>query len=917
MSSITTIIQYLKDCYQADNREVGLSNFFGKSVEHQWLLPDAEILAEKLPIYPVDPLWGEKVAKTTKVYAKEKELMMAYIFLTAQLSVGSRNSSVATPLFLIPTTLELRDENYFIKPSTENASVNPIAVNLLNATVEEDTDSASVLQNWITREKFGFGDIGILREVLAKQVPHLQTEEMLMYPSLLEKKAILNFKKKKKNYLLPAAGLGVLRKSTTTLGILSELETLCQTDDYSTALLSLFDKSVSATSISMPIEPPTVPSVLSQAQVKAFAAIEENWLTQITGPPGTGKSFIIASMAIDCMSKGKSVLIVSANDQAVDVVHNKIQSEFQLEQIAVRGGGNRDYKSVLKKRLENWLNGMSVEPVDQKVIKLLEKNVAKLSNNLHKLEREYTKRAKQAYREGVFLTTPQNSWMYSVRKRFIGWRIKRTQSIGNFTVVYQDQLATKHRKIKELLVSKFNYRLHQSLLYHRKELQRFLSAIRARTSSKQIALFNKINFNHLSQTFPVWLVSITDISHILPMRKEMFDVVIVDEATQCDMASVLPILQRGKKVVVAGDPKQLRHVSFLAKHRQQQLAERNGLSALLAGEYNFRDHSLLDIANRNLLSQSALVFLNEHYRSQPSIIQFSNQHFYQNQLRIMTAQPQNERVQHVHLIRLSGKRHKAGHNQEEINFILAKISEIANTELPLMPAACQSIGILSPFRQQVDCLRKQVAEKIDIKLLDRHQILIGTPYTFQGEERDIMLISLAVDEEVHPSTFQILSREDVFNVSITRARSEQWIITSLHQPTGYAAASQLEKYINHIEQADLRLMSGVTSYYHDTFLASVVAWLREQGYQEIHQQYTIAGIEIDIVLVHQETTFCINLIGYPGEMEEAMSVEQFNILQRVGILAYPLSYSRWYFNQEISTKYLKRFLSSPGQSMYP
>lgn len=232
-----------------------------------------------------------------------------------------------------------------------------------------------------------------------------------------------------------------------------------------------------------------------------------------------------------------------------------------------------------------------------------------------------------------------------------------------------------------------------------------------------------------------------------------------------------------------------------------------------------------------------------------------------------------------------------------------------DAELHLSSAACQSIGVLSPFRQQTDYIRKQIAEKFDAELLDRHQILIGTPYTFQGEERDIMLISLAVDQEVHPSTFQILDREDVFNVSITRARSEQWIITSLYQPTGYVAASQLERYIAHIEQADLQHRSKVKPSYHDTFLTSVVAWLREQGYQEIHRQYTIAGIEVDIVLVHQEATFCINLIGYPGEMEEAMSVEQFNILQRVGILALPLSYSRWYFDTEAAERSLRSFLN--------
>ncbi|MEM8967718.1 MAG: ATP-binding protein, partial [Bacteroidota bacterium] len=776
MSNIASIVRYLKECYQADNRETGLSDFFGKSVEHQWLLSDAKMLSEELPIYPVDPVWGETVAKTTKIYAKEKELMMAYIFLTGKISVGGKNKNITTPLFLIPVTLEIRNEDYFIKASAESASVNPIAVNLLNATVEESTDLASILQDWIINSQFQFGDLGQLRKSLLKLFPHLQTEEMLMYPSLLDKTSIQGFKKKVGNYLLPAAGLGVLRKSTATLGILSELETLCQTSEYSQALLSLFGEHIPMSSNHS--EPPMVPAILSQAQAAAFGAIEKNRLTQITGPPGTGKSFIIASLAIDCMSKGKSVLIVSANDQAVDVIHNKIQSEFQLGQIAVRGGGTRDYKGVLKKRLENWLNGIGIYPVHLKTIRLLENEVARLGHDLSKLKRQYAHRSKLTHREGTFLANPRDSWIYSIKKQFIQWKIKRKRPIGELTVAYQEKLSIKHEKIRKLLALKFNHRLHQSLSYHRKELQQFLSAIRTRTSSKQASLFDKIDFKRLSQTFPVWLVSITDISHILPLRKEMFDIVIVDEATQCDIASILPILQRGQQVVVAGDPKQLRHISFLSRSRQQQIAGKLELPQLYE-EYNFREHSLLDIINRNLPSQLALVFLNEHYRSQPSIIQFSNQHFYQNQLRIMTAQPQNEQVQHVYLKRLSGERNQAGYNAEEANFILDKIRAIVTSEQHLSATACQTIGILSPFRQQVEYLRKQVSENFDNELLERHQILIGTPYTFQGEERDIMLISLVVDREVHPSTFQILSREDVFNEVIIHCSERARVILTL------------------------------------------------------------------------------------------------------------------------------------------
>ena len=125
----------------------------------------------------------------------------------------------------------------------------------------------------------------------------------------------------------------------------------------------------------------------------------------------------------------------------------------------------------------------------------------------------------------------------------------------------------------------------------------------------------------------------------------------------------------------------------------------------------------------------------------------------------------------------------------------------------------------------------------------------------------------------------------------------------------YQQAFQLEKYFAYVEQADLHHVSRAKSSYHDAFLASVVDWLREQGHREIHQQYTIAGVEADIVLVIGTKTYCLNLVGYPGEMEEAMTIEQFNILQRVNVLALPVSYSHWYFNREATITYLSKNIS--------
>ena len=136
----------------------------------------------------------------------------------------------------------------------------------------------------------------------------------------------------------------------------------------------------------------------------------------------------------------------------------------------------------------------------------------------------------------------------------------------------------------------------------------------------------------------------------MPLIPEMFDLAIIDEATQCDIASCLPILQRAKRVAIVGDPKQLRHVSFLARSKQAILATKEGLSAEVADQLNYRSKSILDLAEETITEQQRVQFLDEHYRSRPDIIQFSNRHFYNSSLRIMTQNPELVRFRNIQVI---------------------------------------------------------------------------------------------------------------------------------------------------------------------------------------------------------------------------------------------------------------------------
>ena len=129
--------------------------------------------------------------------------------------------------------------------------------------------------------------------------------------------------------------------------------------------------------------------------------------------------------------------------------------------------------------------------------------------------------------------------------------------------------------------------------------------------------------------FPVWATTNLSIRRNLPLRAEMFDLVIIDEASQCDIPSALPLIYRAKQVVVIGDAMQLRHIATLGEDGNLYLASEQGVATEV---YSYTQHSLFDLATRSVGQHPGVLMLKEHYRSHEDIIRFSNEAFYDGQL---------------------------------------------------------------------------------------------------------------------------------------------------------------------------------------------------------------------------------------------------------------------------------------------
>ena len=121
-------------------------------------------------------------------------------------------------------------------------------------------------------------------------------------------------------------------------------------------------------------------------------------------------------------------------------------------------------------------------------------------------------------------------------------------------------------------------------------------ALIERKKNLQSRLLEDEDFQPLLDTFPCWAVTTYAISESLPLKPGLFDVTIIDEASQCDIASCFPVLFRAKKAIIVGDDKQLAHLSFLEKNKEQSFLSQYNIPDRYQLMWRFRTNSIFDLA---------------------------------------------------------------------------------------------------------------------------------------------------------------------------------------------------------------------------------------------------------------------------------------------------------------------------------
>ncbi|MDI1306324.1 MAG: DEAD/DEAH box helicase, partial [bacterium] len=290
---------------------------------------------------------------------------------------------------------------------------------------------------------------------------------------------------------------------------------------------------------------------------------------------------------------------------------------------------------------------------------------------------------------------------------------------------------------------------------------------------EEISQFENTTKNFL-EIFNINCVTSLSAKASLPLTTELFDMVIIDEASQCDIASAIPLILRAKQLVVIGDPLQLKHISALNKFEEEKIKEHLQLSSSVYLKY--KEKSLWDYSESflaNAKNNSTTVNIDKHYRCHPEIIGYSNEAFYIPKRNLNLEICTNENQFQITPKGMIWEDVVGTQRADNININdaeIAKSIEIATKIANSNPNI--SIGIVTPFRHQAI----ELHNKIPVNLKSR--IVADTVYKFQGDEKDIMIFSLVVTNNSPNSKIHWIDNvvPESVNVAITRARNTIYIV---------------------------------------------------------------------------------------------------------------------------------------------
>lgn len=520
-------------------------------------------------------------------------------------------------------------------------------------------------------------------------------------------------------------------------------------------------------------------------------------VTYIQGPPGTGKTNTIINTILTAFFNGKTVLFCSYNNHPINGVFEKLSEMTYRGKVIpfpVLRLGNQDMEKEALKYIKD-LYGIHKDTTiyegtldknrDNRIerAKKLSDLLKKYEDVLDLRERDETLNRLLEYENKHMNSYTMMSFQVDLQERQLSRIQKKIQDTG--TITNEQALSLLDDNIEDFK----KYLYYTSAKYIQKlrfpQHKELLDIVYAEDEDIQLEKFKKYlsdaeNIKKLQKIFPIIITTCIS-AHKLGEPKPMFDMVIMDEASQCNTAvSLVPII-RGESLMLVGDPQQLNPVILLDEMVNQKLRKKYNVTE----EYDYRKNSIY----KTFLacdSVSDEILLHHHYRCNKKIIDFNNKKYYNSKLSVDSKSEERNPLVYVD-VQNSWTDYK--------NTAPAEVNEIVKYAAMNKD---KSIGVITPFVNQKKLIEDALKEE------GLQNISCGTIHAFQGDEKDVILFSTAITDQTGQGTYEWLkNNKELINVATSRAKEKLILLSNmknlsrLHKEDGTDDLFELVEYVQH------------------------------------------------------------------------------------------------------------------------
>ena len=579
---------------------------------------------------------------------------------------------------------------------------------------------------------------------------------------------------------------------------------------------------------------PIFPFGCNNSQYTAVKNAMENQISVIQGPPGTGKTQTILNIIANILMQGKTVQIVSNNNSAIENVYEKLSSPRYNVGFVVAALGSSKNKKLFVEHQDAAYPDFSFWKT-QEDSSVLQNGIAELSSQLKNV---FDKQEKLAClrQELSQLVTEQNHFNQYIEESEVhidSIKFKKKLSSKQWMLLWQEcQLISEEKttigfwfKIKALFkygvtnwgiykqdiskaITTFQamfYRAKQSeLSVEIADIEKYLNSVNKNLleelcNQSMVVLKDKLarkyegnssrkifseddlwkNSYDVLAEYPV-ILSTTFSSRNSLNLNVVYDYLIMDEASQVDIATGALALSCAKNVVIVGDTKQLPNV---VTNDIKTQAKSIFVDFNVSEGYQYTNSFLQSILD--VMPNVTQTLLREHYRCHPKIINFCNQKFYHGELIIMTTDKGEDDV--LSVVKTVVGNHVRNHYSQR------QIDVIKNEIIPKYVSNPEETGIIAPYKNQVEALRKEITG-----------IDAATVHKFQGKEKENIIIS-TVDDEIS----DFADDPYLINVAVSRAKKKLMLVVTGNEQTKERNITELIDYIqyNNFEVADSKIYS--------------------------------------------------------------------------------------------------------------